>query len=1032
MTRLLVFLLLSLPLVGAYAIFSLGLVVIYRASKVLNLAHGAMAMIPAYLVFTMTEIGIPVLVAFPLGILSGGVIGVAIERTFVRPLRSVSPTAQTVGTVAALGLCVSLAGKIWGTGGRTAPSVFPEGQISISDSAIRYGEVGLFVVMILVAAGLYLLLQRTGIGLAMRGAADNPKAASLMGVDPDLATSGAWALGGATAAIAGILLAAVTTLHPVVLALQALPALVAALIGGLGSLPGAIVGAAIVGTTQGMVPAISALQQIEGSPQLLLALLAFGVMAARGERYVATDVRTSVPDASRSAANGRSKHGRRWAVIGVIAVLLFPWMPFVSFSVLGSANLAAIYALVAVSLVVLTGWVGQISLGHAGLVGVGAYVTGHVVSGWGVTFPVNLVWAAVAGAAVAIVLGAVAVRVRGLYLAVATLIFSWAAVEFLFRQDWFVRHSNVKIAAFGESGTFPHFDWISRRTFFYAGWAVVAAAIFMMANLRDSKTGRAFFAVRGSEVAAASLGINVMRTKLVAFAVSGALAGMSGNLLLVKDQVVTQDAFRVEVSLFFLAVAVVGGLSSLPGAVAGGVLFAALNELFFRLEFLSGWLEVVPPLLLTSSLLLYRGGLAAIPAAMARRFGPQFAWISKRVSAVVQPLASKAKDAWTRLMQKEAVTGGRSRFESFFQWLRSLAMRLPGPVAGWVQRAFPDDDEEEAERLDLDGILSLLGGSPAPEATAADAALVEAAGISTALDVVPVNGNGSSSRGWRELQLTRPPLHPDREQRRALVEAAGVTVRFGGLVAVNDVSLAVREHEIVGLIGPNGAGKTTTFNAIAGLNVPAEGTIRIYGKDVTSRTVDERARLGVGRTFQAIQLLPQLTVFENLMVATHVHNTSGFVSNLVAGTATVEAERHGRVQVRQVARLLEIETYLDRTVADLPFGILRMVELARALVTRSRIIMLDEPASGLDNVETERLTEFLRFVRDLGVTILLIEHDVKMVTSVSDYMYVLDRGRLLAEGAPGVIQRDPQVIAAYLGEAVDEQADAREAESVGV
>lgn len=291
MTRLLLFLLLSLPLIGAYAIFTLGLVVIYRASKVLNLAHGAMAMVPAYVMHTLLEWSIPLALALPLGVLAGGALGWLIERVFVRPLRGVSTTAQTVGTVAALGLLVALAGKIWGTGGRAGNPVFPEGQITIADSGIRYGDLGLFVVMLVVAGGLYLLLQRTGVGLAMRGAADNARAAALMGVNPQLATSAAWVLGGATAAIAGILLAAVTVLHPVVLSLQAVPALVAALIGGLGSLPGALVGAAIVGGTLGLVPAIGALQEIEGSAQLLLAILAFGVMAARGERYVATDVR---------------------------------------------------------------------------------------------------------------------------------------------------------------------------------------------------------------------------------------------------------------------------------------------------------------------------------------------------------------------------------------------------------------------------------------------------------------------------------------------------------------------------------------------------------------------------------------------------------------------------------------------------------------------------------------------------------------------------------------------------------------------
>lgn len=292
MGRLLLFLLLSLPLIGAYAIFTLGLVVIYRASRVLNLAHGAMAMIPAYLSAGMVDRGIPVGIAFPLAVVAGGVFGVLILRVFVHPLRTVSTTAQTVGTVAAFGLCVAVAGKLWGTSGRNdAPGIFPDGALTVGDSTIRYGQIGLFAVMLVVAAGLYLLLQRTDLGLAMRGAADNPRAASLMGVDPDRATAAAWFLGGSTAAVAGILLAAVSVLHPVVLSLQAVPALVAALIGGLGSLPGALIGALIVGATQGVVPALPSLQRTEGSSQLLLALLALIVMARRGERYVATDVR---------------------------------------------------------------------------------------------------------------------------------------------------------------------------------------------------------------------------------------------------------------------------------------------------------------------------------------------------------------------------------------------------------------------------------------------------------------------------------------------------------------------------------------------------------------------------------------------------------------------------------------------------------------------------------------------------------------------------------------------------------------------
>ncbi|HVL89741.1 MAG TPA: branched-chain amino acid ABC transporter permease [Actinomycetota bacterium] len=285
---------LSLPLIAAYAIFAIGIVVIFRASKVLNIAHGAMAMVPAYFTYEMTKRGIPMAAALPAGILSGALLGVLVERVFVRPLRSVGPTAQTVGTVAALGLMVAVVGKVWGTGTLPAPAVFPEGNLQIATSTLRYGQIGLLVVMVVVTVGLTALLQMTDIGLAMRGAADNRRAAALMGVDPDVATTGAWILGGATAAIAGILLASVTLLQPLTLSLQAIPAFVAALIGGLGSLYGAVVGALIVGLLTGIVPNIPAFAGVNGLQQVVPTLLAMIVMAMRGQRYVASDIRSEL------------------------------------------------------------------------------------------------------------------------------------------------------------------------------------------------------------------------------------------------------------------------------------------------------------------------------------------------------------------------------------------------------------------------------------------------------------------------------------------------------------------------------------------------------------------------------------------------------------------------------------------------------------------------------------------------------------------------------------------------------------------
>jgi branched-chain amino acid transport system ATP-binding protein len=250
-----------------------------------------------------------------------------------------------------------------------------------------------------------------------------------------------------------------------------------------------------------------------------------------------------------------------------------------------------------------------------------------------------------------------------------------------------------------------------------------------------------------------------------------------------------------------------------------------------------------------------------------------------------------------------------------------------------------------------------------------------------------------------------------------------VSVVFGGLTAVADVSMHVRSGEVVGLIGPNGAGKTTLFNAILGLNDPAAGTVTLFGRDVSALGPHLRARLGVARTFQVLQLFNELTVAENLLVATYLHDRSGLLSNLVAGPATIAAERSNRHRVAEVLELLRLSDVADEPVTDLPFGTLRMVELGRALVTGSKLLMLDENASGLNDTETERLVQVVRDVRDLGVSVLLIEHDIRMVTSVSDYIYVLDRGALISEGTAREVRNDPKVIEAYLGTGASSGAD---------
>jgi len=935
---------LSIPLIGAFVLFSLGIVVIYRASRVLNLAHGAMAMLPAYAFYSLAGWGVPTPVAVVLAVAVGAALGVAVEYVFVRRLRPQGPTAQTVGTVAVTGLLIAVVSKVYGTLPVQPPGVFPEGTFTVSGAAIRYGELGLLATGLLTAAGLFTFFKRTEFGLAMRGSAQNRTAAILMGVDPDRAASAAWALGGGLAGLAGVLLAAVTNLNPYTLSLQVLPAVGAVLRGGLESLAGAVVGSAVAGLSFGLVsvlndaPAIGRVLRLSGAPQLVLTVLAVVVMVVRGGRFSGAEAAGAGLDTS-GGRPGRRLAGPRagvgsFTLIGVLVV----WPFVMAYSVVGSSLLAVEFGLIALSLVVLIGWVGQISLAQASFVGIGAAVTAAVGRA-GIGFPANAVVGVAVAAAVAIALGAVALRVRGLYLAVATLIFAWMADAFLFPSPWLGLgggSTTIPNQAIGKPGTIPSFDLTERTTLFLAFLAIVVPVVFALANVRDTRTGRAFFAIRGSEVAAASLGVDVVRYKLLAFGLSGALAGLAGALLVVEQRTVVSDQFLFTVSLQYLAIAVVGGLVSLQGALAAGALFAGLNELFFRVDALTGYLDVVSALLLAVVLLAYPGGLAAVGERLAVLLRP----VSERLEALVARLRRPPKP------QAEPERG---------DWLDAIR---PAPVV------------VEPEALRLEGLAE-----------------------------------------------PRPPV--DRRTSPVLLSAENVTVRFGGLTAVSGASLTVHENEVVGLIGPNGAGKTTLFNAILGLNEPAEGSIALYGRDATRMQPHERAKLGVARTFQVLQLFGELDVFDNLLVATHLHNRSGIFGNLAATERTLATETTSRQRVREVLALLGLESVAHAPVRGLPFGVLRMVELGRALVTGARLLMLDEAASGLNDAETDRLVAVVRGVRDLGVSTLLIEHDVRMVTGVSDYVYVLDQGRLLADGPPAAIQRDPRVVAAYLGGAVE-------------
>jgi ABC-type branched-subunit amino acid transport system ATPase component/ABC-type branched-subunit amino acid transport system permease subunit len=651
------------------------------------------------------------------------------------------------------------------------------------------------------------------------------------------------------------------------------------------------------------------------------------------------------------------------------ALLVWPFLPGVPYDLLNTAVLGCEYLVIALSLVLLIGMVGQISLCQAALVGMGAFVSAIFTRRFGVHFPLSLLVGLVAGAATATVVGAVALRVRGLYLAVATLIFAYVCDQYLFTQEWLVgSQSGTSIAPeiLGRPGGIPSLDLADGHVFYFVALAVAMLVLYALANLRESRVGRAFAALRGSEIAAASLGVDVMRYKLLGFAMAGALAGLGGALTLVGSRSVAPEQFSFVNSLYFLSIVVVGGLRSIGGAVGAASLFAVLvGEVFFRFPKLADYLDVISAGMLIAVLLFFRGGLGAVP----ERVAP---WVARIRARLPQRQPSPPRLALALERVADAV-----------------AARLPRRRAA----------EPAEQGIDVRAMLTAPVEAP-----------VLAAPIAAAPDPAVTLQVGDRVAGEPAADGRRTPV---------LLDARGVTVRFGGLTAVDDVSLRVCAGEIVGLIGPNGAGKTTMFNALLGLNQPAAGRVDLFGRDVTDWPVHRRAALGVGRTFQILQLFADLTVFENLLVATHLQSRTGAWGGLTASRGARGAEIDARDRVHAVLRLMELEAFAERRVDGLPFGVLRLVEVARTLVTGARLVCFDEPASGLDTAETERLIEWFRLLRRIGVTLLVIEHDVAMVTRLCDVIYVLDRGRLLAHGTPSQIQRDPAVVASYLGSAAE-------------
>ena len=891
------FALLGLGLGSLYSLASQGLMVIYRGSGVLNFAHGAIGMVGAYVQWEVKNNGHPVAVAWAAGLLTCAAIGALTHLLIMRRLRRASPLARIVATLGVL--IVLQAGAVLRYGSKITfvTSELPVKVLHPFDITISVDRFILVGIAAVLSAALWALYRYTHFGIATTAVAENQRAASAVGLSPDWIATVNWALGSALAGAAAILIAPIVQLQVATMTNLVLAALATALVASFRSFPIAFAAGMLIGIGQTELTRYVKTPGVANSLPFAVIIL---WMLLRGQ---ALPLRDYFLQRLPAVGSGRA-HPIAIVVVGAVTALIITAVPtrwqdaFVTTFAMG---------FVLLSVVVITGYAGQLSLGQFALAGFGAWVAGRLVDAGGWPFWLALVAGVFATVPVGVLFAIPAVRARGINLAIVTLGMGTAMELMIFNNG-----DLVGGFAGTQVGRPKLFGWDINATSHPGRYAIVCMVILalvslMVASMRRGRSGRRLLAVRTNERAAAALGISVPGAKIYAFAVSAGIAAIGGVLLAFrKDVILYNSEFTNFTSILAVAWSFIGGIGYLLGPIFGatlapGSLGAQLTNTI--LDSVTRYIQLIGGVLVVLLVLQNQDGIA-------KESTNQFLWLVGKV--------------------------------------RDKIPRLPKP---------------KPETFEL------------------------------------------------------PPEEREPVVARTL-EVRDLNVRYGGVVAVRDVSFTVTPGRITGLIGPNGAGKTSVIDAVTGFTRTAAGSVLLDGEELVGLSATKRARAGLSRSFQSLELFEDATVLDNLRAASDPRDRLSYLRDLVHPVAPALPG-----EVVAAIREFRLEDDLLRQVQDLPYGQRRLLAIVRAVATRPSVLLLDEPAAGLSDVETAELAHLIRrLADDWGIAILLVEHDMTFVMSVCDDIVVLDFGVRISAGTPQEIRRDPAVIAAYLGETEEEVA----------